>query len=111
MVKDKRDCYANLHAAFYREEDACRTLLEHKDAVDWDKAFQLQGKAWALAISFPPLGDFGKCEKPACSLKSSQRGEIYKLMQLSIIHITTIFLWLGNVSVPPSCRELGAERR
>uniref|UniRef100_A0A8C6Y0J7 Glycine N-acyltransferase-like protein n=1 Tax=Naja naja TaxID=35670 RepID=A0A8C6Y0J7_NAJNA len=37
VVKDKRDCYANLHAAFYREEDACRTLLENKDAVDWDK--------------------------------------------------------------------------
>uniref|UniRef100_A0A8C6Y4Z5 Glycine N-acyltransferase-like protein n=1 Tax=Naja naja TaxID=35670 RepID=A0A8C6Y4Z5_NAJNA len=43
VVKDKRDYYANLHAAFYREEDACRTLLENKDAVDWDKAFQLQG--------------------------------------------------------------------
>uniref|UniRef100_A0A670YX25 Glycine N-acyltransferase-like protein n=1 Tax=Pseudonaja textilis TaxID=8673 RepID=A0A670YX25_PSETE len=38
-----RDYYANLHAAFYREEDACRTLLENKDAIDWDKAFQLQG--------------------------------------------------------------------
>ncbi|KAG8125374.1 hypothetical protein E2320_020534 [Naja naja] len=66
VVKDKRDYYANLHAAFYREEDACRTLLENKDAVDWDKAFQLQGKAWALAISFPPLGDFGKFQKPSC---------------------------------------------
>uniref|UniRef100_A0A8C6Y4T8 Glycine N-acyltransferase-like protein n=1 Tax=Naja naja TaxID=35670 RepID=A0A8C6Y4T8_NAJNA len=44
VVKDNRDYYANLHAAFYREEDACRTLLENKDAVDWDKAFQLQGK-------------------------------------------------------------------
>uniref|UniRef100_A0A2D4IE11 Glycine N-acyltransferase-like protein n=1 Tax=Micrurus lemniscatus lemniscatus TaxID=129467 RepID=A0A2D4IE11_MICLE len=43
VVKDKRDYYANLHAVFYREEDACRTLLENKDAVDWDKAFQLQG--------------------------------------------------------------------
>ncbi|XP_026521119.1 glycine N-acyltransferase-like protein 3 isoform X1 [Notechis scutatus] len=43
VVKDKRDYYANLHAAFYREEDACRTLLENKDAIDWDKAFQLQG--------------------------------------------------------------------
>ncbi|XP_013919651.1 PREDICTED: glycine N-acyltransferase-like protein 3 isoform X1 [Thamnophis sirtalis] len=43
VVKDNRDYYANLHAAFYREEDACRTLLENKDAVDWDKAFQLQG--------------------------------------------------------------------
>uniref|UniRef100_A0A8C6Y4P1 Glycine N-acyltransferase-like protein n=1 Tax=Naja naja TaxID=35670 RepID=A0A8C6Y4P1_NAJNA len=43
VVKDKRDCYANLHAAFYREEDACRALLENKDALDWDKAFQLQG--------------------------------------------------------------------
>ncbi|KAG8125376.1 hypothetical protein E2320_020578 [Naja naja] len=71
VVKDKRDYYANLHAAFYREEDACRTLLENKDAVDWDKAFQLQGKAWALAISFPPLGDFGKFQKPVCSLKST----------------------------------------
>ncbi|KAK9410381.1 glycine N-acyltransferase-like 3 [Crotalus adamanteus] len=43
VVKDNRDYYANLHAAFYREEDACRRLLENKDAVDWDKAFQLQG--------------------------------------------------------------------
>ncbi|XP_070813237.1 glycine N-acyltransferase-like protein 3 isoform X2 [Pituophis catenifer annectens] len=43
VLKDNRDYYANLHAAFYREEDACRTLLEHKDAIDWDKAFQLQG--------------------------------------------------------------------
>ncbi|KAM3850971.1 glycine N-acyltransferase-like protein 3 [Vipera latastei] len=43
VVKDHRDYYANLHAAFYREEDACRRLLENKDAVDWDKAFQLQG--------------------------------------------------------------------
>ncbi|XP_007425200.2 glycine N-acyltransferase-like protein 3 [Python bivittatus] len=43
VVKDNRDYYANLHAAFYREEDACRALLENKDAVDWDKAFQLQG--------------------------------------------------------------------
>ncbi|XP_015686873.1 glycine N-acyltransferase-like protein 3, partial [Protobothrops mucrosquamatus] len=42
VVKDNRDYYANLHAAFYREEDACRRLLENKDAVDWDKAFQLQ---------------------------------------------------------------------
>ncbi|KAG8125383.1 hypothetical protein E2320_020583 [Naja naja] len=66
VVKDNRDYYANLHAAFYREEDACRTLLENKDAVDWDKAFQLQGKAWALAISFLPLGDFGKFQKPVC---------------------------------------------
>ncbi|XP_070584230.1 glycine-N-acyltransferase-like protein 3 isoform X2 [Erythrolamprus reginae] len=43
VVKDNGDYYANLHAAFYREEDACRTLLENKDAVDWDTAFQLQG--------------------------------------------------------------------
>ncbi|ETE72919.1 Glycine N-acyltransferase-like protein 3, partial [Ophiophagus hannah] len=64
VVKDKRDYYANLHAAFYRDEDACRILLENKDAIDWDKAFQLQGKAWALAISFPPLGNFRKCQKP-----------------------------------------------
>uniref|UniRef100_A0A8C5SR39 Glycine N-acyltransferase-like protein n=1 Tax=Laticauda laticaudata TaxID=8630 RepID=A0A8C5SR39_LATLA len=50
VVKDNRDYYANLHAVFYREEDACRTLLENKDAVDWDKAFQLQGKAWLLHL-------------------------------------------------------------
>ncbi|KAM6466075.1 glycine N-acyltransferase-like protein 3 isoform 2-T2 [Liasis olivaceus] len=43
VVKDNRDYYANLHAAFYQEEDACRALLENRDAVDWDKAFQLQG--------------------------------------------------------------------
>ncbi|XP_070584179.1 glycine N-acyltransferase-like protein 3 [Erythrolamprus reginae] len=43
ILKDKKDYYTNLHAAFYREEEACRTLLENKDAVDWDTAFQLQG--------------------------------------------------------------------
>uniref|UniRef100_A0A8C6Y219 Glycine N-acyltransferase-like protein n=1 Tax=Naja naja TaxID=35670 RepID=A0A8C6Y219_NAJNA len=43
VVKDKRDCYANLHAAFYREEDACRALLENKDALDWDKTLCFAG--------------------------------------------------------------------
>uniref|UniRef100_A0A8C6Y1M7 Glycine N-acyltransferase-like protein n=1 Tax=Naja naja TaxID=35670 RepID=A0A8C6Y1M7_NAJNA len=84
--EDNRDYYANLHAAFYREEDACRTLLENKDAVDWDKAFQLQGKAWALAISFPPLGDFGKFQKPVCSLKSTT------WLRIEPLHLGTLSL-------------------
>ncbi|XP_042300830.1 glycine N-acyltransferase-like protein 3 isoform X1 [Sceloporus undulatus] len=43
VVKDKWDYYANLHATFYRDMDACRALLENKDSIDWGRAFQLQG--------------------------------------------------------------------
>ncbi|KAG8125373.1 hypothetical protein E2320_020533, partial [Naja naja] len=45
VVKDKRDCYANLHAAFYREEDACRTLLENKDADGLYQAVKVMAEA------------------------------------------------------------------
>ncbi|XP_077177028.1 glycine N-acyltransferase-like protein 3 isoform X2 [Paroedura picta] len=43
MVKDSLDFYANLHAAFYKEVDVCRALLDNAEAIDWSKAFQLQG--------------------------------------------------------------------
>ncbi|XP_061468990.1 glycine N-acyltransferase-like protein 3 isoform X2 [Rhineura floridana] len=43
VVQDKWDYYANLHAAFYWDIDACRALLENVGAIDWGKAFQLQG--------------------------------------------------------------------
>ncbi|KAL8182924.1 UNVERIFIED_CONTAM: hypothetical protein K2H54_007850 [Gekko kuhli] len=43
VVKDKWDFYANLHAVFYRDVDACRAMLENAEAVDWRKAFQLHG--------------------------------------------------------------------
>ncbi|XP_062974416.1 glycine N-acyltransferase-like protein 3 [Elgaria multicarinata webbii] len=43
VVKDNWDYYANLHATFYWDVDACRTLLENAEAIDWSKAFQLQG--------------------------------------------------------------------
>uniref|UniRef100_A0A8C6Y2I9 Glycine N-acyltransferase-like protein n=1 Tax=Naja naja TaxID=35670 RepID=A0A8C6Y2I9_NAJNA len=61
--EDNRDYYANLHAAFYREEDACRTLLENKDAVDWDKAFQLQGGEPGSSSECPA----GLCPSPVSS--------------------------------------------
>nr|XP_034964711.1 glycine N-acyltransferase-like protein 3 [Zootoca vivipara] len=43
VVKDKQDYYANFHTAFYLDVDAWRTLLENAGAIDWGKAFQLQG--------------------------------------------------------------------
>ncbi|XP_053114747.1 glycine N-acyltransferase-like protein 3 [Hemicordylus capensis] len=43
VVKDNRDFYASLYAAFYWEIDACRSLLENAKVIDWGKAFQLQG--------------------------------------------------------------------
>ncbi|KAJ7344144.1 hypothetical protein JRQ81_000094 [Phrynocephalus forsythii] len=43
VVKDKGDYYANLHAAFYHDVDACRALLENADAIDWGRALQIQG--------------------------------------------------------------------
>uniref|UniRef100_A0ACB8G2K5 Uncharacterized protein n=1 Tax=Sphaerodactylus townsendi TaxID=933632 RepID=A0ACB8G2K5_9SAUR len=42
-VKDKWDFYANLHATFYRDVDACRAMLENTEVIDWSKAFQLHG--------------------------------------------------------------------
>ncbi|XP_077177031.1 glycine N-acyltransferase-like protein 3 [Paroedura picta] len=43
VVKDKWDFYANLHATFYRDVDACQAMLENAEVIDWSKAFQLQG--------------------------------------------------------------------
>ncbi|XP_062974757.1 glycine N-acyltransferase-like protein 3 [Elgaria multicarinata webbii] len=43
VVKDNLDYYANLHAAFYWDIDACQALLENAEAIDWGRAFQLQG--------------------------------------------------------------------
>ncbi|XP_060118174.1 glycine N-acyltransferase-like protein 3 [Heteronotia binoei] len=43
VVKDKWDFYANLHAMFYRDVDACQAMLENADAINWSKAFQLHG--------------------------------------------------------------------
>ncbi|XP_054827818.1 glycine N-acyltransferase-like protein 3 [Eublepharis macularius] len=43
VVKDSLDFYANLHAVFYKEIDACQALLDNTEAIDWSKAFQLQG--------------------------------------------------------------------
>ncbi|XP_033014939.1 glycine N-acyltransferase-like protein 3 [Lacerta agilis] len=43
VVEDKQDYYANFHTAFYLDVDAWRTLLENAEAIDWGKAFQLQG--------------------------------------------------------------------
>nr|XP_020661644.1 glycine N-acyltransferase-like protein 3 isoform X1 [Pogona vitticeps] len=43
VVKDKWDYYANFYAAFYRDADSCRALLENNDVVDWSAALQIQG--------------------------------------------------------------------
>ncbi|XP_062823258.1 glycine N-acyltransferase-like protein 3 isoform X2 [Anolis carolinensis] len=43
VVKENGDYYTNLHAAFYWDIDACQSLLENKNAIDWGRAFQLQG--------------------------------------------------------------------
>nr|XP_060614725.1 glycine N-acyltransferase-like protein 3 [Anolis sagrei ordinatus] len=43
VVKDRGDYYANVHAAFYWDIDACQSLLENPEAIDWGRAFQLQG--------------------------------------------------------------------
>ncbi|KAH0621157.1 hypothetical protein JD844_022203 [Phrynosoma platyrhinos] len=43
VVKDHRDKYTNLHAAFYWDIDACQALLENTEVIDWGRAFQLQG--------------------------------------------------------------------
>ncbi|XP_042331876.1 glycine-N-acyltransferase-like protein 3 [Sceloporus undulatus] len=43
VVKDSRDYYTNVHAAFYWDKDACQALLENTEAIDWGRAFQLQG--------------------------------------------------------------------
>ncbi|XP_074854261.1 glycine N-acyltransferase-like protein 3 [Carettochelys insculpta] len=40
---DPSDVGTNLYTAFYRDESACRELLENSDAIDWDQAFQIQG--------------------------------------------------------------------
>ncbi|XP_035167486.1 glycine N-acyltransferase-like protein 3 isoform X2 [Oxyura jamaicensis] len=40
---DPGDFYANQLAVFYREEGAWRALLGSSEAVDWSRAFQMQG--------------------------------------------------------------------
>ncbi|KAJ6665586.1 hypothetical protein lerEdw1_003429 [Lerista edwardsae] len=42
VMKDKWDFYANFYAAFYRDVDACRTLLENTEAIDWTMAFKVR---------------------------------------------------------------------
>uniref|UniRef100_A0A670IXT1 Glycine N-acyltransferase-like protein n=1 Tax=Podarcis muralis TaxID=64176 RepID=A0A670IXT1_PODMU len=68
VVKDKQDCYSNFHTAFYWDVDAWRTLLENADAIDWGKAFQLQGlqdglyeAAREIAESRKPLSHENHC--------------------------------------------------
>ncbi|XP_035167485.1 glycine N-acyltransferase-like protein 3 isoform X1 [Oxyura jamaicensis] len=41
---DPGDFYANQLAVFYREEGAWRALLGSSEAVDWSRAFQMQGR-------------------------------------------------------------------
>ncbi|XP_065450573.1 glycine N-acyltransferase-like protein 3 isoform X4 [Chrysemys picta bellii] len=40
---DPSDYFTNLYTAFYRDEGACRALLENSHALDWGQAFQIQG--------------------------------------------------------------------
>ncbi|XP_065450556.1 glycine N-acyltransferase-like protein 3 isoform X2 [Chrysemys picta bellii] len=40
---DPSDYFTNLYTAFYRDEGACRVLLENSRAVDWGQAFQIHG--------------------------------------------------------------------
>nr|XP_038036580.1 glycine N-acyltransferase-like protein 3 isoform X1 [Anas platyrhynchos] len=42
-LADPGDFYANQLTAFYREEGAWRAVLGNPEAVDWSRAFQMQG--------------------------------------------------------------------
>uniref|UniRef100_A0A674JBM9 Glycine N-acyltransferase-like protein n=1 Tax=Terrapene triunguis TaxID=2587831 RepID=A0A674JBM9_9SAUR len=44
VARDPSDYFTNLYTAFYRDEGACRALLENSCAVDWGQAFQIQGE-------------------------------------------------------------------
>uniref|UniRef100_A0A8B9QX19 Glycine N-acyltransferase-like protein n=1 Tax=Anas platyrhynchos TaxID=8839 RepID=A0A8B9QX19_ANAPL len=43
-LADPGDFYANQLTAFYREEGAWRAVLGNPEAVDWSRAFQMQGE-------------------------------------------------------------------
>ncbi|XP_065259524.1 glycine N-acyltransferase-like protein 3 [Emys orbicularis] len=43
VARDPSDYFTNLYMTFYRDEGACRALLENSRTVDWGQAFQIQG--------------------------------------------------------------------
>ncbi|XP_065450578.1 glycine N-acyltransferase-like protein 3 isoform X1 [Chrysemys picta bellii] len=43
VARDPSDYFTNLYTTFYRDEGACRALLENSRAVDWGQAFQIHG--------------------------------------------------------------------
>ncbi|XP_053143289.1 glycine N-acyltransferase-like protein 3 isoform X2 [Hemicordylus capensis] len=43
IALDDSDVYANMYAAFYRDLDVYRTLLQSKDVVNWAQNFRIHG--------------------------------------------------------------------
>ncbi|XP_065260602.1 glycine N-acyltransferase-like protein 3 [Emys orbicularis] len=43
VARDPSDYFTNLYTTFYRDEGACRALLENSCTVDWGQTFQIQG--------------------------------------------------------------------
>uniref|UniRef100_A0A674J8H7 Glycine N-acyltransferase-like protein n=1 Tax=Terrapene triunguis TaxID=2587831 RepID=A0A674J8H7_9SAUR len=54
VARDPSDYFTNLYTAFYRDEGACRALLENSCAVDWGQAFQIQGEPLQPRSVHPP---------------------------------------------------------
>ncbi|KAM9190281.1 glycine N-acyltransferase-like protein 3 [Mergus octosetaceus] len=53
-LADPGDFYANQLAAFYHEEGAWRAVLGSPEAVDWSRAFQMQGERGGELCAEPP---------------------------------------------------------
>lgn len=53
-LADPGDFYANQLTAFYREEGAWRAVLGNPEAVDWSRAFQMQGERGGEPCAEPP---------------------------------------------------------
>ncbi|NWZ30949.1 GLYL3 protein, partial [Asarcornis scutulata] len=54
-LADPGDFYANQLTAFYREEGAWRAVLGSPEAVDWSRAFQMQGERGGEPCAEPPV--------------------------------------------------------
>ncbi|KAM6358964.1 uncharacterized protein FN964_004874 isoform 3-T4 [Alca torda] len=66
--KDPQDFYTNQLTVYYRDEGAWRELLGGTQAVDWTRAFQMQG--YPRACAWPP------CPRPTsrCSTPPGASG-------------------------------------
>ncbi|TFJ98531.1 adenosylhomocysteinase A-like [Platysternon megacephalum] len=65
VARDPSDYFTNLYTAFYRDEGACRALLENSRAVDWGQAFQIQGEPLQpYSIQHLPHGGQDRCPSP-----------------------------------------------